>query len=318
MRRAKHHPLTSEKILAAANLSAAELRLLVSNYYQSQQMRKRMDMQLRHLGDRQPLEISTFAAEAFADIESQIAKAFDKLLTTRVAQWIKAQRGIGPIIAAGLLAHIDITKAPTVGHIWRFAGLDPTLKWAKGQKRPFNAELKQICWHAGQCFLKQSNDPDCYYGRLYRERKKIEIARNEAGGNIERAKSFVVSAGATKAVNDKLADGKLPDFNIDARARRYAVKIFLSHLHAVMFWDHYRKAPPKPFVIEHLGHVHELKIPRLDLFPGLEDAYYGAVHSESTVVRERAALSKSADARERAEQEDSTAPFERAVAHESN
>ena len=38
-------------------------------------------------------------------------------------------RGIGPVIAAGLLANIDIKQAPTVGHIWRFAGLDPTNKW---------------------------------------------------------------------------------------------------------------------------------------------------------------------------------------------
>lgn len=275
MRRAKHHPLTSEKILAAANLSAPELRLLVANYYQSQHMRKRADMQLRHLGDRQPLQISTFMAEAFADIENQIARAFDKLLDSPVAQWIKAQRGIGPIIAAGLLAHIDITKAPTVGHIWRFAGLDPTLKWEKGQKRPFNAELKQICWHAGQCFMKQSNDPDCFYGQLYRSRKKFEITRNDAGGNAERAKEFKVSPGATKAVKDKLAEGKMPDFNIDARARRYAVKIFLSHLHALMYWDHFGKAPPKPFPISHLGHAHEIRIPLTEMFPGFAEAYYG-------------------------------------------
>ncbi len=275
MKRTRHYPLTTEKVLEAKNLSAAELRLLVANYYQSQAMRKRMDMQLRHLGDRQPLQVSTFAAEAFADIEIQIAKAFDKLLVDPVAQWIKAQRGIGPIIAAGLLAHIDITKAPTVGHIWRFAGLDPTLKWEKGQKRPFNADLKQICWHMGQCFMKQSNDPDCFYGRLYRERKKFEVTRNEAGGNAEIAKIFKVSVGATKPVKDKLAEGKLPDFNIDARARRYAVKIFLSHLHAVWFWHHFKKAPPKPFVIQHLGHVHEIVIPLMEMFPGFADAYYG-------------------------------------------
>jgi hypothetical protein len=36
---------------------------------------------------------------------------------------------------------------------------------------------------AAKCFMKQSNDPDCVYGRLYRERKQYEIKRNEAGGN---------------------------------------------------------------------------------------------------------------------------------------
>jgi hypothetical protein len=281
MKRARHYPLSGEKILEASNLPAAELRLLVANYYQSQHMRKTMDMQIRHLGDRHKIlednhdlkQILTFTPEAFADLEKQLAGAFDKILVSPVAMWIKAQRGIGPVIAAGLLAHIDITKAPTVGHIWRFAGLDPTQKWEKGEKRPHNAELKQVCWHAGQCFMKQSNDPDCFYGHLYRERKQYEIARNERGENSERAKTFKVSAGATKAVKDKLKSGQLPDFNIDARARRYAVKIFLSHLHAILFWDFYGKAPPKPFAIPILGHAHELSIPHADFFPGFTEAY---------------------------------------------
>jgi hypothetical protein len=231
MKRAKHYPLPNEKILEAENLSAAELRLLVANYYQSQEMRKRADMQLRHIGDKEPLWISNYMAESFADIEQQIAKSLDKILVGPVIAWIRAQRGIGPIIAAGLVAHIDITKTPTAGHIWRFAGLDPTLKWEKGQKRPYNAALKQITWHLGQCFMKQSNDPDCFYGKLYRLRKEFEIDRNESGGNAELAKTFKVSPGATKAVKDKL------------QGRKTNVKNFycllsdkLSHHRRVVLW----------------------------------------------------------------------------------
>jgi len=283
MKRTRPYPLSKEKILEAENLPAPELRLLVANYYQGQKMRKTMDMQLRHLGkDRieampssEIKSILMHVPDAFAGIENDLARAFDKILTSRVAVWIKAQRGIGAVITAGLLAHIDITKAPTVGHIWSFAGLNPSMKWEKGEKRPYNAELKQICWHAGQCFMKQSNDPDCYYGQLYRDRKRFEIERNESGANAERAKDFKVSAGATKAVKDKLKEGRLPDFNIDARARRFAVKIFLSHLHALMYWDHFGKAPPKPFALSILGHAHEIRIPHADMFPGFESAYYG-------------------------------------------
>lgn len=275
MKRAKHYPLPTEKILEAENLPAAELRLIIANYYQSQEMRKASDMQIRHLGDKQELKVPgtehgllNYMAECFADIEQQIAKILDKALVGPVPAWIKAQRGIGPIIAAGLMAHIDITKAPTAGHIWRFAGLDPTLKWGKGEKRPYNAALKQITWHLGQCFMKQSNDPDCFYGKLYRERKAFEIARNEAGENAERAKTFTVSPGATKAVKDKLKKGQLPDFNIDARARRYAVKIFLSHLHAIWFFDHYKRHAPTPYVIQFSGHAHVIEVPHADLVPG--------------------------------------------------
>lgn len=281
MKRARHYPLPTEKVLEAKNLQAAQLRLLVSNYYQSQIMRKRMDMQIRHLGDRQLHQITEFAPEAFADIEQQIAKALDKICDDPVARWIKSHRGIGPVITAGLLAHIDITRTPTAGGIWRFAGLDPTLKWEKGQKRPFNPALKQVCWHMGQCFMKQSNDPDCYYGHLYRARKKIEIERNESGANGERAKTFFVKPGATKAVKDKLASGQLPDFNIDARARRYAVKMFLSHLHAIWYWSHYNRIPPKPYAISILGHAHEIRVPNTHMFPGFSQAYYG----ESEIIQ---------------------------------
>jgi hypothetical protein len=285
MKRAKRNPMSTEILLEAANLSAAEMRLMVSNYYLSQEMRKRMDMQLRHLGDKgeifakdqeveKPAFVLNFAANAFSDIEETIVKVFiANLKNNPVAQWMLRQRGIGPVITAGLWAHIDITKAPTVGHIWRFAGLDPSMKWEKGEKRPYNAELKQVCWHAGQCFMKQSNDPDCFYGNLYRQRKKFEIERNEAGGNLDKAKDFKVSPGATKAVKDKLKDGRLPDFNIDARARRYAVKIFLSHLHAVWFWHHFKMPPPKPFAIAQLGHAHEIEIPHSEMFAGFIEAY---------------------------------------------
>jgi hypothetical protein len=272
MKRARNYPLPTEKVLEAKNLSAAELRLLVANYYQAQEMRKRSDMQLRHIGDKKPLWISTYMAESFADIEQQISKAFEHILTGPVVAWMRAQRGIGPVITAGLLAHIDIKKAPTAGHIWRFAGLDPTLEWKKGEKRPYNADLKQICWHLGQCFMKQSNDPDCFYGKLYRQRKQFEIDRNEAGDNAAKAAAFKVSPGATKAVKDKLKDGKLPDFNIDARARRYAVKIFLSHLHAVWHWDRFKKHAPTPYVIQFGGHTDIIEVPYVELVPGFVES----------------------------------------------
>jgi hypothetical protein len=284
MKRARPIPKDAEKLLRAQGLHAPELRLMVANFYQAQEMRKTLDMQIRHLGDRldvlpddHPMKVlALHVSKTFGAAEEDMAWAFGKLLNSPVATWILAQRGFGNVIAAGLLAHIDIEKAPTAGHIWRFAGLDPTMKWEKGEKRPYNAKLKQVCWHAGQCLMKQSKDPDCYYGRLYRERKEYEIKRNEAGGNAERAKTFKVLPGATKVVKDKLKAGKLPDFNIDARARRYAVKIFLSHLHTIMFWDRFKTLPPKPFAISILGHAHEISIPHVQLFPDLAAALHSS------------------------------------------
>src|SRR6516165_150269 len=110
MKRAERKASSKEKILhrddlrKVGNIFAAELRLLVSNYYQVQEMRKRMDMQLRHLGDKQLLDISLAGPDIFGGWEDDIAKTFKKILRDDpVANWVMAQRGIGHIITAGLL-----------------------------------------------------------------------------------------------------------------------------------------------------------------------------------------------------------------------
>lgn len=158
--------------------------------------------------------------------------------------------GIGPVIAAGLLAHIDIEKAPTVGHIWRFAGLDPTVTWGRGEKRPWNAKLKRLCWIIGDSFVKQKSRESDIYGKVYAARKVQEVERNEAGLFAEQA----ARALEERKIKDKdlratYEAGRLPAGRLDLRARRYAVKLFLVHFHHVMYEDHFGEPPPKPYIL---------------------------------------------------------------------
>jgi hypothetical protein len=279
MKRTKTIPKAGrEVVLSAAKLNDAEIRLLVANYYMSQDMRKRADMQVRHLGDRSGTDyippLLQYLADSSATVELAVKNGIAKYADASiVGQWCQLQVGVGPIITAGLLAHIDISKAPTVGHIWSFAGLNPEMKWEKGKKRPYNAALKQVCFHLGECFKRTSGNPDSLYGRIYQTRKIMLIARNDEGYNAERAKSYRTQSAE---VRKTLALGKLPAGNLDRQACNYAAKIFLSHLHAILFWDKYHKPPPKPFAISIMGHAHEIRIPDLDMFPGFSDAYYGA------------------------------------------
>jgi len=59
----------------------------------------------------------------------------DFTLQYRVGQWARAQHGIGPVLSTGFLTYFDPrnSKTPgvarTAGAFWRFAGLDPSLKW---------------------------------------------------------------------------------------------------------------------------------------------------------------------------------------------
>ena len=248
---------------AAATMTDEEARFLVDNYYQMQRQRIRAAGQARSMPN-EPHEVLSHLSVQSEELEGQTKRALQVYVENHpVGQWLINITGIGPVIAAGLLAHIDIEKSPTVGHIWAFAGLDPTRVWAKGQKRPHNATLKVICWKAGESFVKNCNREDCFYGEIYKRRKEQEIRKNEAGEFAEQAASILAKRKYNKDTDAYKAyvAGKLPPAHIHARARRYAVKLFLAHLHEEMYERKFGTKPPLPYPIAHLGHVHKIERP---------------------------------------------------------
>ena len=236
---------------AAKLLTPSEVRCVVDLYYTSQKLRIRGGNQAEAM-KAEPHALVGWVEAAFDRVETTIKTSMAIYTDTRRdGRWARSIRGIGPVLAAGLLAHIDISKAPTVGHIWRFAGLDPTVVWKKKQKRPWNADLKTLCWKVGQSFMKNRNRQGDVYGQFYESRKALEVERNEAGTFAEQAKATLAAKDITK--KDTLAwykKGMLPPGRIELRAERYAAKLFLSHLHHVMYECHFGTAPPKPFVID--------------------------------------------------------------------
>lgn len=254
--------LSKDLRAAAVNLGDEEARYLVDAYYIMQDDRKRTASQTLALTESgEPNDVITWLHQQSATLENQIKAALDGYTNGHVmGSWMRSVRGIGPVLSAGLLAHIDIAKAPTVGHIWAFAGIAGTdqKKWDKGQKRPFNARLKTLCWKIGQSFMKLSNDEACLYGRLYRQRKEREIAKNEAGEFATIAAARVSTVGKSTEAYKHYAAGRLPPGHIDARARRWAVKLFLAHLHDEWYRRHFGTEPPLPYPIAILGHAHKI------------------------------------------------------------
>ena len=297
--------------VAARTMSDQEARFLVDYYYICQEDRKRGDNQVRSLDQsKEPNGVIAWLAEQSTAMEKEIKKAIDSYTQIHpMGAWMRQIYGIGPVISAGLLAHIDINKAPTVGHIWRYAGLDPTSKWIGSEgaqefvaehginfelasktigmsvstirrmatnedgkvtkksfekalrRRPWNQGFKTLCWKAGQSFMKFSNRDECYYGHVYKERKAYEIERNERGDNKELAEQLKEKVGKTTDAYKYLCEGVLPPGQIDARARRYAVKLFLSHLHGAWYEKHFGTKPPLPYPLVHLGHAHFIPSP---------------------------------------------------------
>ena len=245
---------------AAKVLSNQEARYLVDTYYQVQEYRKATANQCRIMDEGQePHEILSWFLSNAEMLENEIKKALGYYTKGHpVGEWLNGVVGIGPVISAGLLAHIDITKCPTAGHIWSFAGLNPESKWEKGQLRPWNARLKTLCWKIGQSFVKVSNNPNDVYGKLYQQRKALEIQRNENGDYADQAKAKLekFKIGKTTEAYKAYSIGKLPLGHIQQRAERYATKIFISHLHQYWYEQHHGVPAPKPYAIAILGHAH--------------------------------------------------------------
>lgn len=318
--------LTRDLTTAAATMSDDEARFLVDAYYMMQDDRKRSHNQVRALGESvEPHAVIAWLAVQSETLENQIKRALDSYTASHVmGSWMREIHGIGPVLSAGLLAHINIAECPTAGHIWRYAGLDPTFKWlgkdgakevmkdfprgtpvddilrdishrlarredrlrklampkAKDAevlgaeisrdsiekalaRRPWNGKLKTLCWKIGQSFMKFSNDEKCYYGAIYKQRKDYEIRRNERGENAQTAARILVEKkiGKSTEAYKWLQEGKLPPGQIDARSRRYAVKLFLSHLHGEWYRRHHGTEPPLPYPIAILGHAHVIQAP---------------------------------------------------------
>ena len=246
---------------AAKTLSASEARYLVDLYYTVQDYRKATTQQVT---DEEPNLLLGWFADQHRMLENNIKKALDIYTDNQeIGVWCKGITGIGPVIAAGLLAHIDITKAPTVGSIWKFAGLDPSSKWEKGQKRPWNADLKVLCWKIGESFVKVSGNENDFYGKIYIERKAQELLANERGDYKEKAEAVLKAKkiGKDTTAYEWYSQGKLPPAHIHARAKRYAVKLFLSHFFEMSYEHHYGKKAPEAYCFAHLGHAHKIEAP---------------------------------------------------------
>jgi hypothetical protein len=247
---------------AAKTLGIREARYFVDTYYGLQDNRIAAANQQRALTEgEEPSAHINWLNVQMETLENQIRTLLDRWSAAQpMGAWARSIVGIGPVISAGLLANIDITRAPTVGHIWRFAGLDPTCRWEKGQKRPWNASLKRLCWLIGESFVKVSGNARDVYGKLYLQRKEYETKQNEAGAYADQAKKQLerIKDRKNKVFIALLESGKLPPAALHERSKRWAVKLFLAHWHEQAYRLHYGTEPPAPYPIAHLGHVHKI------------------------------------------------------------
>ena len=261
----------SKDLRAAAKLiGRVEARYLVDTYYQYQEFRITSANQIRQqIGE--PSGLLAWVNDQTDTIERTIKNALGTFAAEyRVGKWLQSICGIGPVISAGLLAELDIRKAPSAGHFWSFAGLT-NREWNKGEKRPWNARLKTlIAFKVGESFVKVQNNPNDFYGKLFRQRKDLEIAANLDGQYKDEAEKALSKQrfGDQTTAKACYVNGQLPPAHVHARARRWTVKLFVSHLHSVMFQDFYGRQPPLPYVMAHMNHVDMIDPPNWPIESG--------------------------------------------------
>lgn len=288
----------------AESMTVDEARHLVDSYYQMQENRMRFGGQIRAQKD-EPHAVLNWMEGNSSTLEKQIASALKCFAESQhMGRKAMSVVGIGPIIAAGLIAHIK-QDAPTAGAIWRFAGLDPTSKWEKGEKRPWNAALKKLCFLIGESFVKVSGNPKSLYGKLYKERKEYEARKNEAGDYAEQAKA-ILERTPKHAQAAIYKTGKLPAGHLHMRAKRHAVKMFLSHWHEEAYRSSTGKEPPAPYVFAHCGHAHRIE-PEWNL----------AKPSDGTKVQERDNVIERTTPADRDRRKDGTSVEDRAMQAEA-
>lgn len=105
--------------------------------------------------------------------------------------------------------------------------------------------------------MKVSGNPDAFYGRVYAERKVLETERNAQFAFREQAEQILATKniGRDTDAYKAYSIGMLPPAHIHARAKRYAVKLFLSHFHHVAYVNRFGTTPPKPYPIAIMGHA---------------------------------------------------------------
>ena len=237
-----------------------EARFLVDAYYQQQEDRIRSAHRSRQMGESgEPNLIFDWLGSQSAVLEQQVKGALDKYTQSRpIGEWLRGIKGIGPVIAAGFIANVDIQVANTAGKLWAYCGVAPGKDRRKrGEKMTFNPSLKRLTFLTGECFKRlSSDDADAYYRHVYDKRKAYELRKNEAGDYSDLAERSLAEKkfGKETEAYKMYAQGKLPLARIDLRSSRYAAKLFLSHMHEVWYEMEFGAKPPQCFAVSVLGH----------------------------------------------------------------
>jgi len=133
-----------------------KIRRLVEIYYDVQDVRKRSYNRLRTVG-----QVEGVHPELLKKLEKQIRNYIkDQLRGVPIWEtFLKPTKGIGPILAGGLISWLDPYKAPHVSSFWKYMGQHvvdgKAPRRRKGSKTDYNPKAKVLAWKIADSFVKR-------------------------------------------------------------------------------------------------------------------------------------------------------------------
>ncbi len=185
--------------------------------------------------------------KAFAATEREEVKQIEKLVKQHPAYGVLSGIvGLGPVLIGRLIAIVqDVGRFDTVSKLWKYVGMDvrdgKAPKRKRGEKSTWSPAGRRLCYNIGDSFIKSRSPYREFYDlkkALYRKRhpEKIDSGRKSKDG---------------KVIYD------YTDGHVHAMARRYMVKLFLSH--AWELWRQVEGLPVRaPYAMEYLGHTGQI------------------------------------------------------------
>lgn len=227
--------------VSGSNRPISVLRMLADTYTQTQRLRIQTTNRLGAVERGVDQHMEGFLPESMARLakrleaaESECAEAMDSAIEGHPAmKWLGQVAGVGPVLAAKMLAMIDIRRCQTVSALWRFAGYGVVVgtdgvgkreRPVKGEKLHYCIRLKTTLYLVGGSFLKLGDRSP--YRKVYDESRAFYTVHRLDWTEGHR----------------------------HAASMRRMIKRFLSHL-----WITWRTAEDlpirAPYVAEQLGHT---------------------------------------------------------------
>jgi hypothetical protein len=288
------------RITRRDRISEAEAKFLVSSYLALQKHRVAMGNQAKDLRKRDlpNLTLDTFEGalemleDAMVGVLGQYARSSER------GRWALTITGIGPVIASGLCALSAPQYCRRPQSLWAYAGLTPE------RRAKYNRQFRLMAYYAGDQMVRQRN---AWYRQLYEQRKAREWLLNIQGHYAEQAlarlphaksqgsQAFLSGAVDPEKLLGLMALGRSPiaangainrailaatpdpkramlvPMHIDRRARRWTVKLLLSHF-AQVSWESVSDEPwEQPYAISQLGHHDYIAPPNWPMTKGWKE-----------------------------------------------